>query len=79
MNPPPKIGVHTGPGQKDKKKYLRVVARNLGDVYEFIEDLRDAAKNAKESGGTYSAFLTLPGGENVLQVEVTNHVGGSQK
>jgi hypothetical protein len=74
MNTPPKI---TGP-KPSGKKYLRVEARNIGDVEDFIDDLREALQSAKQDGGTRSAFLHLPGGVNVLQVEVTCHLGAKK-
>jgi hypothetical protein len=75
MNPPPTIPSTAKP----KKKFLRVVSRDLQEVREFIDALVVAVHSARDSGGTYSAFLPLRGGVNVLQIEVTNHVGGSQK
>lgn len=69
----PKIGP-----KPSGKKYLVVQARNLGDLEEFIDDLREALHSAKHDGGTRSAFLGLPGGVNVLQIEVTNHLGAKR-
>lgn len=50
-------------------RYIRAAVNSEQEVEAFILTLREAAKNSRESGGLYTAFLHLKQGQ-VLAVEI---------
>lgn len=50
-------------------KYVKAEVNSEQDVEKFISALRSATKSSKDSGGLYTAFLTLRDGTK-LAVEI---------
>lgn len=48
----------------------RIIANDAVEIRRFINDLRQALKNARRGGGGYSSFLRNNQGETILQVEI---------